>query len=153
MRKFYEDLLEHLKALHAEAIKSLESLPAEGLDWSPGPEMNSISVLIMHFTGSERYWVGDVVKGDPSFRNREAEFQTTGMDVAALRQRILDLDAYEAKAFEPLKVRDLDAFKVAPKDGRQVTVAWALLHAYQHTAVHVGHIEILIQQWRQHQPA
>ncbi len=149
MRKYYEGMLEHLKALHAEAIKSLESLPVEALDWVPGPEMNSISVLIMHFTGSERYWVGDVVRGDPSFRNRDAEFATKGVDAAALRQRILDLDAYELQALEPLKVRDLDAFKVAPKDGRQVTTAWALLHAMQHTAVHVGHIEILTQQWRQ----
>jgi hypothetical protein len=151
MRKYYEGMLEHLKALHAGAIQSLESLPPEALDWVPGPEMNSISVLIMHFTGSERYWVGDVVRGDPSFRNREAEFQTKGVGTDALRQRILDLDAYEAQAFESLKVRDLDSFKVAPKDGRQVTVAWALLHAMQHTAVHIGHIEILTQQWKQRQ--
>ena len=149
MRKFYEGMLEHLVALHAEALKSLDSLPPEALDWSPGPEMNSISVLIMHFTGSERYWVGDVVKGDPSFRNREAEFAAKGMEAEALRKRITDLDAYEAKAFETLKVRDLDAWKVAPKDGRQITVGWALMHAMQHTAVHVGHIEILAQEWRQ----
>ena len=88
MRKYYEGYLEHMKALHAEAIKALESLPAEALDWVPGPEMNSISVLIMHFTGAERYWVGDVVRGDPSFRNREAEFQTKGLDAAALQQRL-----------------------------------------------------------------
>jgi uncharacterized damage-inducible protein DinB len=149
MRKFYAGLLEHLKALHAEALKNLEGLPVDALDWVPGPEMNSISVLIMHFTGSERYWVGDVVRGDPSFRNRDAEFQTKGVDAAALRQRVVDLDEYEAKAFEDLRVRDLESFKVAPKDGRQVTVAWALLHAMQHTAVHIGHIEILTQQWRQ----
>ncbi|HET6846929.1 MAG TPA: hypothetical protein VFH29_08835, partial [Anaerolineales bacterium] len=68
---------------------------------------------------------------------------------AALRQRILDLDDYEARTFEDLRVRDLESFKVAPKDGRQVTVAWALLHAMQHTAVHIGHIEILTQQWKQ----
>jgi uncharacterized damage-inducible protein DinB len=153
MRKFYEGMLEHLKALHAEALKSLDSLPPEALDWVPGPEMNSISVLIMHFTGSERYWVGDVVRGDPSFRNREAEFATKGMEAGALRQRVLDLDAYEAGAFEALKVRDLDEWKVTPKDGRQVTVGWSLMHALQHTAVHVGHIEVLTQQWRQRAPA
>ena len=152
MRKFYEGMLEHLKALHTEALKGVDSVPAEALDWVPGPDMNSISVLIMHFTGSERYWVGDVVRGDPSFRNRDAEFATKGMDAAALRQRILDLDAYEAKALDDLKIRDLDSFKVAPKDGRSVTVGWALLHAIQHTAVHIGHIEILTQQWKQRVP-
>ena len=148
MRKYYESLSEHMRALHGEVLKALDVLPPEALDWSPGPEMNSLSVLVMHLAGAERYWVGDVVKGDPSFRNREAEFETRGMDAAALKQRLADLDAYETAAFETLRVRDLESFKVSPRDGRSVTVAWALLHAMQHTAVHVGHIEILVQQWK-----
>lgn len=149
MRKYYEALLEHYRDLHAEVVKAIDALPPEALDWVPGPEMNSISVLTMHFSGSERYWVGDVVRGDPSFRNRDAEFQTKGMDAAALKQRLADLDAYETAVFETLKVRDLEAFKVSPRDGRSVTVGWALLHALQHSAVHLGHIEILLQQWKQ----
>jgi len=149
MRKYYEVMLEHFRELHAEALKALDVLPAEALDWVPGTEMNSISVLIMHFSGAERYWVGDVVNGDPSFRNREAEFQVKGMDSAALKQRLADLDAYEGKVFETLRVRDLESWKVSPRDGSKLTVAWALLHALQHTAVHLGHIEILTQQWKQ----
>ena len=149
MRKYYEAMLDHFRGLHAEVLKALDALPPEALDWSPGPEMNSISVLVMHIAGSERYWVGDVVKGTPSFRNREAEFQTKGMDVAALKQRLTDLDAYEAEVLETLKVRDLESFKVSPRDGRSLTVGWALLHTLQHTAVHVGHIEVLVQQWKQ----
>ena len=148
MRKYYEALLGHFRELHGEVLKALDVLPPEAYDWSPGPEMNSLAVLVMHFSGAERYWVGDVVKGDPSFRNREAEFQTKGVDAAALKQRLTDLDAYEAAAFESLRVRDLESFKVSPRDGLRVTVAWALLHAFQHTAVHVGHIEILVQQWK-----
>lgn len=149
MRKFYEALLSQYRELHAEALKALDVLPAEALDWTPGQDMNSISVLIMHFTGSERYWVGDVVMGVPSFRVREAEFQAQGMDAGALRQRIRELDAYEEAALEGLRVRDLETHKISPKDGRNVTVAWALLHALEHTAVHLGHIEILVQQWKQ----
>lgn len=153
MRKFYESMLEHFRELHAEALKALDVLPPEALDWVPGADMNSISVLIMHFTGAERYWVGDVVNGDPSFRNRDAEFQTRGLDHAALRQRLADLDAYETAVLGSLKVRDLETFKVSPRDGRNVTVAWALLHAFQHTAVHSGHIEMLVQQWTQQSKA
>ena len=153
MRKFYEVMLEQFRELHAEVVKALDVLPPEAMDWSPGPEMNSLGVLVVHLCGSERYWVGDVVRGDPSFRNREAEFQTKGIDAAALKQRLADLDAYEANALETLKVRDLDTFKVSPRDGRSVTVAWALLHALDHTAVHIGHIEILTQQWKQRQQA
>jgi uncharacterized damage-inducible protein DinB len=153
MRKVYESMLEHFRELHAEALKALEVLPAEALDWAPGAEMNSISVLIVHLTGAERYWVGDVVKGDPSFRNREAEFLTKGMDAEALKKRLADLDVYEAAAFETLKVRDMDTFKVSPRDGRSVTVGWALLHALEHSAVHIGHIEVLVQQWKQRSAA
>lgn len=153
MRKFYEVMLEQFRELHTEVVKALDELPPEAMDWSPGPEMNSISVLVMHFTGAERYYVGDVACGDPSFRDREAEFRTKGMDAAALKQRIADLDAYEATAFESLKVRDLETFKVSPRNGQTVTVAYALLHALDHTAVHIGHIEILTQQWKQHQRA
>ncbi|HEY5983454.1 MAG TPA: hypothetical protein VIU38_08270, partial [Anaerolineales bacterium] len=75
------------------------------------------------------------------------------MDAASLKKRIADLDAYEERVFETLRVRDLEAWKVSPVNGKKVTVAWALLHAYQHTAVHVGHIEILVQQWKMSQGA
>ncbi len=149
MRKLYRSYLDELGELHGEILKALDELPAEALDWVPGPEMNSLSVLIMHLTGAERYWIGDVVQGDPSFRNRDAEFQVKGMDAAALKKRVADLDAYEEAAFEKLRLRDLDAVRVSPRDGREVTVAWALLHPLQHTAQHVGHIQILKQQWKE----
>jgi uncharacterized damage-inducible protein DinB len=149
VRKFYEALLDNLVELHAEILKALDELPPEALDWVPGPEMNSLAVLIMHLTGAERYWVGDVVKGDPSFRNRDAEFRAKGVDAAALRQRIADLDLYEAGAFDTLDVSDLEQMRVSPRDGKEYSVSWALLHALQHTSEHVGHIQILRQQWKQ----
>jgi uncharacterized damage-inducible protein DinB len=153
MLTHYEAMLEHFRGLHAEVLKALDALPPEALDWSPGADMNSISVLTMHICGAERYWIGDVVRGDPSFRDRESEFHAKGMEVAALKRRVEDLDAFEAAAFDTLRLRDLDARKVSPRDGCQVTVGWALLHALQHTALHVGHIEILTQQWKQREKA
>jgi uncharacterized damage-inducible protein DinB len=149
MHKLYEALLDQLRELHAGMLKTLDEMPAESLDWTPGPQMNSLSVLIVHLTGAERYWIGDVVKGEPSFRDRNAEFLVKGLDAAALKKRITDLDAYEAAAFEPLGVAQLEQGRVSPRDGKLVTVAWALMHAVQHSAVHAGHIEILSQQWKQ----
>jgi uncharacterized damage-inducible protein DinB len=149
MRKFYRAMLDELSGLHAEIVKAIDELPPEALDWVPGSDMNSLSVLAVHTTGAERFWIGDVVKGDPSFRNRDAEFRVQGMTAEALKQRIADLDLYEAAAFETLSLRDLDGMRVNPRDGKQVSVAWALLHPLQHTGQHVGHIEILKQQWMQ----
>jgi uncharacterized damage-inducible protein DinB len=149
MQKFYRAMLEEFGALHAEIVKAIDELPTEALDWVPGPEMNSLSVLIVHTTGAERYWIGDVAKGDPSGRDREAEFRVKGMTAEALKQRLADLDRYEAAAFETLELGDLEAMRVSPRDGKQITVAWALLHPLQHTGQHVGHIEILKQEWKQ----
>jgi len=149
VRKLYQALLDELGELHGEVTKALDTLPAEALDWTPGPEMNSLSILTVHLMGAERYWIGDVVQRDPSFRNREAEFQVKGLDAATLKQRLADLDAYEVAALGKLRLRDLDEERVSPRDGRKVTVGWAVLHPLQHTGQHVGHIEVLVQQWKQ----
>ncbi len=148
MEKYFEALLDRLDELHHEVEETLDELPAEAIDWVPAPEMNSLAVLVTHMTGSERYWVGDVVLGDLSFRNRSAEFRVQGLDAAALKKRLTDLAAYEKSAFEQLQVAELGSPRVTPSDGRNTTVAWALNHALEHTAVHVGHIQILKQMWQ-----
>lgn len=149
MLKTYEALMDRLDELHRAAREALDGLPREALDWNPAPEMNSISVLITHFTGAERYWVGDVVRGEPLFRDREAEFRVKGVGHAPLRQRLEDLGTYERRAFESMGLDDLEQERVSPRDGKTYTVAWALEHALEHTAMHVGHIQILSQLWKQ----
>jgi hypothetical protein len=72
---FFDDLYDRFHELHTDAAKALEGLPPKALDWVPGPEMNSIGVLVVHSIGAERYWLG-VALGEPPSRDREAEFQT-----------------------------------------------------------------------------
>jgi len=148
MEKYFEALLDRLDELHRDIQQTLDELPPEAIDWVPAPDMNSLSVLIMHSIGSERYYIGDVCLGDLSFRDRSAEFRVKGVDAAALKKRLTDLAAYEKSAFEQLHVSELGQERVAPKDGRTFTVAWALNHALEHTAIHVGHIQILKQMWQ-----
>ena len=148
MYPFYEDLFDRFHELHAEIIKNLDGLPQEALDWQSGPEMNSICVLVVHLTGAERYWIGDVVMGDPSIRNREAEFQVTGLDAGALIQRIKDVEAYIAQSFVKLELQDLEKRHRNPSNGRELTTAWALTHALEHTAIHLGHIQLMRQLWK-----
>ncbi len=148
MEKYFEALLDRLDELHRGVNETLDELPVEAIDWIPAPEMNSLAVLITHMTGSERYWIGDVILGDLSFRNRNAEFRVQGLDAAALKKRLADVAAYEKSAFEQLQVSELGQDRIAPSDGRSCTVAWALNHTLEHTALHVGHIQILKQMWR-----
>jgi uncharacterized damage-inducible protein DinB len=152
MQRFFEALLDRFCELHAEIERALEELPPEAMDWTPGPDMNSLSVLVVHLSGAERYWVGDVVNGDSSNRNRDAEFQVKGLGAAQLKQQLKELESYEKTAFAAMDASELEEQRISPRDGRQYAVAWALTHALEHTAIHVGHIQILIQLWKQKEP-
>ena len=149
MQPFYATLIDRFHELHGEIIKTLDELPAEALDWQPAEGMNSISVLVVHLTGAERYWIGDVVLGEPSNRDRAAEFQVRGLDAGGLKQRVLDLDAYEKAGFENMRLAYMEAQCISPRDGRLFLAAWAVMHALEHTALHVGHIQVQSQLWKQ----
>ena len=149
MLPFFEALASQFHELHREIERDLVALPVDALDWVPGPEMNSISVIIVHLTGSERFLVGDVIMQDPSSRDREAEFHVAGMSKADLVQRLNTTEAYLNSAFEKLSLSDLETKRIHPRHGDQVSVAWALLHALEHSGTHVGQIQMTVQMWHQ----
>jgi Protein of unknown function (DUF1572) len=149
MLPFYETLAERFHDLHEEIRNDLSALPPEALDWIPGHEMNSISVIITHLTGAERFLIGDVVMQDPSNRNRDAEFLVKGLTKDDLNRRIDETEAYIRTVFEKLAMEDLSTTRLHPRHGDQVKVAWALLHALDHIATHLGHINITTQLWHQ----
>lgn len=149
MEKMIEETLNLLQTCHNEVLASLQGLPAEALDWSPGPGMNSITVLVFHLTGSERYWIGDVAMGEFSGRNRESEFAAREAEPEVLRARLDDSLAYARQALGRLTSQQLEQERMAPSDGRKVTAAWAILHALEHASVHLGHIQLTRQLWEQ----
>jgi uncharacterized damage-inducible protein DinB len=150
MQPFFEDYWNHLQELHQDIQGTLEQLPAAALDWSPpGSGFNSLSVLIVHLTGAQRYWLGDVVAREASGRDREAEFQVRGLSLEGLTKRLADSQDYAHRVLENLTLNDLETARISPRDGRSVTVGWALTHALQHTALHVGHIQLTRQLWEQ----
>lgn len=147
----FEDCLERLQALHAGIKCAIKGLPQIALDWVPGPDMNSLGVLVVHVTGAERYWIGDVVGRDPSGRDRAAEFRARGLGEAALKKRLDETLAHSRVVLEKLTLSDLETLRVSPRDGREFTVAWSLAHALEHTALHLGHVQITRQLWDQRQ--
>jgi hypothetical protein len=149
MIPFYETLAVRFHDLHADVLKELDALPAEALDWKPGADTNSVSVIVVHFTGAERFLIGDVIMQDPSNRNREAEFLVKGMSKEDLVLRLNTTEAYLRLALEKLALPDLEATRLHPRHGTQVSVSWALLHALEHAATHVGHIQLTAQMWRE----
>src|SRR5690606_2196509 len=93
------EYLEVLKTLHRDFIKTFEGLPDEALDWIPGEDMNSLCVLVVHTTGSTRWWIG-IALGDPPERNRDLEFQAKGLSVAELQARFATLEDYAQNGLE-----------------------------------------------------
>jgi len=148
MQTFFKDYLNLLEACHNNILQALDGLPPAALDWSPGPDMNSISVLVFHLTGAERFWIGDVAARDPSDRDRDAEFRVHEVAVDVLKERLANNLEYARSTLNKFTIQDLE-ITVPARDGHEFTVAWALLHALDHANVHLGQIEITRQLWEQ----
>ena len=148
MQTFFKDYLNLLQGCHNDILEALEGLPPAALDWTPGPEMNSISVLVFHTTGSERYWIGDVAAQDPTDRDRDAEFKVYDVEVEVLKKRLADNLEYALNALDKMDIQDLESKRVTIS-GREITVGWALLHALEHATLHLGQIQLTRQLWEQ----
>jgi uncharacterized damage-inducible protein DinB len=147
MQTFYADCLNNLQELHNDVVKALEGLPAEALDWSPKADVNSITVLIVHLTGSQRFLFGEVIGGQDVHRDREAEFQVKGHTPDQLTQRLTDSLEYIKVVLEGLTLADLEAKRMFRT--REVTVGWVIGHALKHTATHLGNIQVMHDLWDQ----
>ena len=149
MQTFFTDYLSVMQDNRNEILEALEGLPSAALDWTPGPDMNSINVLIFHLTGAERYWIGDVAAQDPKERDRDAEFQVRGVEMDILKKRLADNLEYTRNILGNFNTGDLESPRVSSRDGHTYSVAWALLHALEHTALHLGQIQLTRQLWEQ----
>jgi len=153
VQRCFGDYLKRLEELHGDIEQAIEGLPDTALNWVPGPDMNSIGVLVVHVAGAERYWIGDVVARDSSCRDREAEFRAQGLGATALKERLANTLAYVRGVLEKVSVDQLEAVRVSPRNRRQFTVGWSLAHALAHTAIHVGDIQLTRQLWDQRHDA
>lgn len=147
MDKFYEDYVDRLKDLHKDCQRVLDGLPQEAVDWKLSPDMNSIGVLVVHIIGAERFWFGDVVMGEPSGRQRDEEFESSGLDPSELSQRLDDALDYIEQSLGSLNLRALTEERTSPGDGNVATVGWSLIHVLKHTGLHLGHMETTRHMW------
>jgi uncharacterized damage-inducible protein DinB len=136
-----------LEALRLDYQSALNGLPVAALDWTPGPDMNSITVLATHTAESLRYWIGEVVGGEPANRDRVAEFQARGKDSATLIKRLDEVLAYSHAVLEKLTLANLEEPRTSQYRDHDFNVAWALDHTLVHVAQHLGHIEVTRQFW------
>ncbi|MBI4768957.1 MAG: DUF664 domain-containing protein [Chloroflexi bacterium] len=152
--QFFEDL-------HRQMGELIAGLPAEALNWRPvtggdGHASNSLAALVTHVAGSERYWIGEVVGGRPSGRDREAEFLASAGEALLLQARLEEATALAREALAGL-APDSSNRGLAPERleeiahvrGRDITLRWALMHMLEHAGVHLGHMQLTVQLWQQ----
>ena len=149
MEAFAAAFVERLQVIGEAFQESVAGLPAEALDWSPGPEMNSLAVLATHAAAATRYLIGDVIAGDPSGRVREDEFRTAGVDAESLRRRLAEMITYAQEVVSQLSVADLEQEHLSPQHNKTVTTAWCLFRALDHLAEHLAHAQLTRMLWLQ----
>lgn len=145
MEPVFRGLYDLLQEVHDDFKEEITGLPQADLDWSPGEGMNSIAILVAHTAGSETFWIGDIVMEQPTGRDRPAEFATMGLDAKALID-LLDgsLSRIEG-AFETLSTDQLGESRTSPWQEEEFTLARAISHILEHTALHLGHIQMTRQ--------
>lgn len=144
MDAFVQAYAEVLKSLHEDIFKAVEPLTDAEINWAHPHLSNTIGVLLRHIAGSERSWVVQVVGGRPVQRNRDAEFKRESLFkdalVADLRQAYADVRGIVEKLSAADLTREVETtFRDTP---RKSSVGWALLHSLQHTAYHLGQIQL-----------
>lgn len=147
MQTFYADYLKNLEELHDDIMRSINGLPREALDWIPFESANSMSVMIVHLTGAERYWFSDFVAGESSGRDRDSEFKVKNLTHEQLSTRLKESRAYTKQVLNTLDLDDLAIKQMSFRHEQEVSIAWALGHALKHTAIHLGHIQLTRQLW------
>jgi uncharacterized damage-inducible protein DinB len=141
--------LARIEDLRGQVRDLVADLPAEALNWHPlgdAETFNSLAVLSAHVAGAEHFWIGEVVGGRLASRDRDAEFAVRVADPTSLLDRLDDTAAETREVFAALSARDLDGTRQA-RD-RTVPVRWCILHVIDHTALHLGHMQLTYQLWR-----
>jgi hypothetical protein len=144
--QFFADYLVLLEGLQRRLHTDVQDLPAEAMDWSPGPAMNSVAVLLAHIAGVLHEGI-DLAMDDPPSRVRKQEFQTRGVPSTEMLRRLDAVIDYARSALPRLGLEDLS--KERKDDDGPISCGMALLHALEHAYLHLGHLQVTCQMWRQ----
>ncbi len=142
MDPIFAAVLRRLEEMHEQYFEYMDGLSTVELDWSPGPEMNSLCVLGVHVTAAERFWIGIGID-DVSKRDRDAEFRAESYELEALKALFARNIEFYAEAFrgqDGSRLREVvDVSHYMERPSQEVSRGYALLRGLDHTAEHLGH--------------
>jgi uncharacterized damage-inducible protein DinB len=154
IRSELSSYLQRIEDLRGQVGGVIDGLSTEALNWRPieGADehiTNSLAVLVAHIAGAEHFWIAEVVGGLPPTRDRDAEFATQAGDASELVRLLVDTGAETRNVFATLTEPDLAGTREAR--GRTITLRWCILHTIDHTALHLGHMQLTYQLWMEGQ--
>lgn len=135
----------------------IAGLPGDALNWRPGPETNSLAVLVAHAWGAAQGWAARA-GGTEITRDRDAEFRVeiNEAQLASLLDGAVARVAAYIAAIDPATYGDIrwpPSANRAPQSqrvpGEEFSVAWCLLHAIEHNQEHLGQALLTRQLWEQ----
>ncbi len=142
--------LQMIEDLRGQVRNLIADLPAEALNWRPldGSDehaTNSLAVLATHIAGAEHFWIGEGVGHLAPSRDRDTEFETRAASAAELVDTLERVGEETRQVCSALIETDLDGTR--KMRGHTVPVRWCILHVIDHTALHLGHMQLTYQLW------
>jgi uncharacterized damage-inducible protein DinB len=134
-----------LEDVRAQLFKEVEILEDADLNRTFPGLQNTIGILLRHMAGSERYWISGVAGGGSLDRDREAEFVREPLAKGALLNNLRATQAATEGVLSRLGSDELrGSVEVQGARGTwKATRAWAILHAIQHLAYHLGQVRLM----------
>ena len=139
-RTFLDDSRAFLTQDYMPKIERCVSLLTEEQVWFRGDEAsNSIGHLLLHLTGSTRYWAIEVIGGSSIGRIRQREFEPLAAVpparlMADLRAVVEEVDQLLSQMSVAVLLEERTA------RGERATVLWCVYHIVEHFSMHTGQI-------------
>ncbi len=136
---------EVIEDLRGQVFKVVEPLEDADINHSFAGLSNTIGILLRHMAGSEDYWISGVAGGGSVDRNRDAEFGHEGLKKGDLLASLRKTQSATERVLAGMRSEDLRAM-VKGQRARGVvetTKGFAILHAIQHLAYHLGQIRLM----------
>ncbi len=156
MNPYNDALIELFTDLSNQILETMEGMPEEDLNGWKTPEahgdINTMYGLATHTVGAGEFWTLQAVGGIDLDRRRSEEFIAEG-SLDAIRSRydrwLQQLSELLARVTDD-ELRSIyrrDANPAQGMDADERSRAECLLHALEHTALHLGHMQVQRQLW------
>ena len=117
----------------------LEVLDDGDVWWRPNEQTNAVGNLVLHLSGSNRYYLEQVIGGRDIGRDRDGEFAARGGYSTDQLKALWD----ETRGIAEGVLSGLDPSQMVQtteRTGKLTTYAQILLHVTHHNAAHMGQI-------------